>query len=257
MDSVYQWKAAQYDGKFGFVSEFGKGVVELLHPEPGEKILDLGCGTGDLADEIAKAGADVTGLDASPEMIERARKKYPGIRFHLARAENFSFDEPFDAVFSNAALHWMRSPEPVLDSIWNALRVGGRFVAEFGGRGNVSSVLKAIEAVFSEDYGIDASERNPWFFPSIGEYAALLERQGFRVACAFHFDRPTPLQDGENGLIQWLIGFAESFFKGFGEEEKNKAIGKIAEKARVDLYRNGIWHVDYKRLRIMAVKERG
>lgn len=254
MSSVHVWKSELYDNKLGYVSEFGKGVVELLNPQRGERILDIGCGTGDLASEIKKAGAIVSGMDLSASMIEQAQKKYPDIHFIVSNAENFTFEEPFDAVFSNAALHWMKNAENVLTCVWNSLNKNGRFVVEFGGKGNVETIIKAISEVLSEDYGIDASHLNPWYFPSIAEYSTLLEQQGFHVSYAVHFDRPTKMQDGENGLYHWLNGLAGDFFREFSESERFKVFKKIAAKASNDLFRDGDWYLDYKRLRILAIK---
>jgi trans-aconitate methyltransferase len=254
MSSIHVWKTELYDNKLGYVSEFGKEVVELLNPTHGEKIFDLGCGTGDLANEISKKGATVTGMDISTEMVGKARKKYPDINFFIGNAEEFQFDESFDAVFSNAALHWMKNARQVVKCVWNVLNNGGRFVAEFGGHGNVETIIKATSEVLYEDYGIDAVKLNPWFFPSIAEYSTLLEQQGFHVTYAVHFDRPTKMEDGENGLNHWLTGLADDFFKEIAEEEKRFVFEKIATKSRKDLFQNGSWYVDYKRIRIRAIK---
>lgn len=250
----YTWKAELYDQKLGYVSHFGKEVVALLRPAHGERILDLGCGTGDLAFEISKAGATVTGIDYSGEMIQQARTKYPSIYFEVGDGQRFAFDAEFDAVFSNAALHWMKNAEQVLACVWNALKSGGRFVAEFGGRGNVDTIIQSMLETLLEDYQLDGTSLNPWFFPSIAEYSALLERQGFRVVYAAHFDRPTVLEDGENGLVHWLSGFAGPFLSSLREETRQEAYAKIAHKARERLYQDGSWVADYKRIRIMAIK---
>ncbi|MCF2938198.1 class I SAM-dependent methyltransferase [Paenibacillus alkaliterrae] len=254
MNSIHVWQSDLYDNKLDYVSEFGKGVVELLNPENGEKILDLGCGTGDLAYQISRSGAIVTGMDLSTQMIEVAKEKYPEINFYVGNAENFEFAEQVDAVFSNATLHWMKNPAEVIKCVCNVLNKGGRFVAEFGGQGNVENVIKATNKVLERDYGIDASARNPWYFPSIAEYSILLEQQGFRVAYAVHFDRPTEMKDGENGLNLWLTGSVDDFFIGFSAEEKKQVIEKIATEARNELFKDGAWYIDYKRLRIMAIK---
>ncbi|MFB6367447.1 class I SAM-dependent methyltransferase [Paenibacillus elgii] len=254
MGSVHVWKSELYDNKLGYVSEFGKGVVELLNPTKGERILDLGCGTGDLAYEINQTGAAVTGLDLSDAMIEKAQKKYPDIHFIAGNAENFTFEKPFDAVFSNAALHWMKNAENVLSCVWNSLKTNRRFVAEFGGKGNVETVIQAISEVLSEEYGIDANHLNPWYFPSIAEYSTLLEKQGFRVSYAVHFDRPTKMNDGEKGLDHWLNGLADDFFKELSESERRHVYAKIAAKAKKALFHDGDWYLDYKRLRIVAMK---
>ncbi|WP_274364088.1 class I SAM-dependent methyltransferase [Paenibacillus thermotolerans] len=254
MNSIHVWQTDLYDKKLDYVSELGKGVVELLNPKIGEKILDLGCGTGDLANEISKTGATVVGMDLSTQMINSAKEKYPEINFFVGDAESFKLDEQIDAVFSNAALHWMKKPERVIKCIWDALKTGGRFVAEFGGQGNVENVIRATSQVLGKEYGIDASTLNPWYFPSIAQYSTLLEQQGFRVTYAVHFERPTKMPNGEEGLHLWLTGFADDFFKGFSAEEKNNVIHKIEEETRSELFKDGAWYIDYKRLRIMAIK---
>ncbi|GIP44476.1 hypothetical protein J45TS6_29350 [Paenibacillus sp. J45TS6] len=192
------WASEHYDEKLSFVSEMGRGLIDLLEPVEGERILDLGCGTGDLTQEIAASKAMVTGMDLSPSMLEKARIKYPNLNFVEGNAECFTVQEPLDAVFSNAALHWMKNAEDVVQCVHDALRPGGRFVAEFGGQHNVGTVVQAISEVLMEQ-GIDAGTRSPWYFPSIGEYSVLLERHGFRVTYALHFDRPTPMQDSGTG----------------------------------------------------------
>lgn len=202
--SINNWDANLYDGKIGYVSQMGRELVKLLNPQPGERILDLGCGTGDLSQEIARSGANPSGIDLSPSMIEKARQKFPDIQFAVENAETFRTSERFDAVFSNAALHWMKGAAKVVESVWLALRPGGRFVAEFGGRDNVATIIKGITDVRSE-YGISSTEINPWYFPGINEYSSLLEQQGFHVTYAVHFEHPTPLEDGENELNKETI----------------------------------------------------
>ncbi|MFD3260458.1 trans-aconitate 2-methyltransferase [Paenibacillus lentus] len=255
MGSIHDWKPELYDGKLGFVSAYGKDVVSLLQAQPGEEILDLGCGTGDLSFEIQKAGAHVLGMDYSSSMIEQAKQKYPHSDFIVGNAADFSLDRPMDAVFSNAALHWIKSAEDVISCVWRALREGGRFVAEFGGKGNVDTIVQSIYKVLSEHYGIEGEPRNPWFFPSIGQYSSMLEAQGFRVTYAIHFDRPTPLEDGENGLFHWLSGLAaDDFFRDFSESGKIEAFHHICDTARPLLFKDNVWIADYKRIRIVAVK---
>ncbi|MFD2614257.1 class I SAM-dependent methyltransferase [Paenibacillus gansuensis] len=253
MGTFQVWNSSRYDGNFGFVSEFGKGVLELLNARAGESILDLGCGTGDLANEMVLSGARVTGLDLSADMISAAKSKYPGIAFHVGNAEQFQLDDQVDAVFSNAALHWMKRPEKVLHCVWNSLRSGGRFVAEFGGKGNVEQIVKSVYKVLERDYEIEASARNPWYFPSVGEYTTLLERQGFDVLYAAHFERPTAME-GEEGAAQWLETMAGDFFQGFSLKDKERAIENIMNEARDELFHDGRWIMDYRRLRIAAVK---
>lgn len=254
MPSGNVWDASLYDNQIGFVAKFGKGVVEWLKPQKGEKILDLGCGTGDLSAEMARTGANVDGLDFSEAMIAKARQKYPRVHFYKDNGETFRTTQKYDAIFSNAALHWMKNADKAAESIWLALKPGGRFVAELGGKGNVQSVIDGISGILAEEYGIDAGERNPWYFPSAGEYSTLLERQGFTVNLVSYFDRPTPLSDGENGLNHWLDSFADDFFPEFSKAEKAALYKKIKQKLKLQLYLDGVWVADYKRLRIAATK---
>ncbi len=217
-------------------------------------MLDLGCGTGDLAEQIARRGAEVVGIDISPEMITMARSKYPHITFEVADAENYHTEHEFDAVFSNAALHWMRRPRRVLQVVRASLRPGGRFVAEFGGKGNVRSIYEALRQALAA-LGIDAEDRNPWYYPSLAEYASLLEEFGFRVVYAAHFDRPTPLPGGEQGIDNWLATFAQPFLRDLSPESVEGVVAEVKALLRPQLYRNGLWIADYKRLRLAALLE--
>src|SRR5277367_3573693 len=167
-----RWNPELYQASHSFVWKFGRELLALLAPQPGERILDVGCGTGQLTAEIAQAGAQVTGLDNAPDMLADARKNFPGLTFVLGNAARFDFAEPFDAVFSNAVLHWVKDADGAVASIARVLRPGGRFIAEFGGHGNIATVLAALRAVL----GPDADQQSPWYYPSIGEYAPILER---------------------------------------------------------------------------------
>jgi trans-aconitate methyltransferase len=247
-----QWNAEHYDTKIGYVSRLGIGVVELLAPQPNESILDLGCGTGDLAHVMLQNGANCTGIDQSAEMIEQAKAKYPGITFVVADGHRFRLEEQVDAVFSNAALHWMNEPERVIQSVRLALRDGGRFVAEFGGKGNIETIYQVICSVLN-DLGVDAKTRNPWYFPSIGEYSGLLEKHGFEVRYMELYDRPTPLDDGDNGLSHWLSAFAGMFFEGLTLEQRQAAYTSCEQRLKSELFQGNRWVADYRRLRFSAV----
>ncbi|GAA0303212.1 SAM-dependent methyltransferase [Gracilibacillus halotolerans] len=249
------WNAVTYDNKFNFVSEYGKSVIDLLSPNSEEKILDLGCGTGDLTYEISKTGVKVTGMDASPQMIKKAQQKYADIPFIVGNGEDFYIEETFDAVFSNAALHWMKNAENVVQSVNKVLRHDGRFVAEFGGRGNIATIKQGIKHVLEEIHGIDSTSRNPWYFPSIGEYSALLENNGFEVAYARLYDRPTEFPDGDQGLYHFLDQFADSFFYDLSSDEKCIVYKQIKTFIEPDLYKDGKWIADYRRLQMVAVKK--
>ena len=251
------WDARRYEQQYSFVWSLAAGLVELLDPQPGERILDVGCGTGQLTEMIARSGAEVIGMDRDETMIAQAREHFPSIRFAVADAAQFSLaslqvSAPFDAIFSNAALHWMKPPERVVVSMAQALRRGGRLVAEFGGKGNIAAISDALTQALEERGYSDGRERYPWYFPSIGEYASLLEAQGFRVTSAAHFDRPTELK-GENGLENWVQMFGMAFLQPAPEAERPAIIRRVEELTRPVLYRNGRWWADYRRLRIMAV----
>ncbi len=175
--------------------------------------------------------------------------------FVLANGQNFAFPGgAFDAVFSNAALHWMGDAAGVARCVRSTLKPGGRFVAEFGGKGNVATLLNAVYAVRAAA-GFSVDHFPPWYFPSLGEYATLLERQGFRVVYATHFDRPTPLDNGEHGMENWLHGFGSRLFGDLPESSRAKLMATVKNRIRPFLYQNGSWIVDYVRLRIMALKE--
>ena len=248
-----QWNAALYDRKHSFVFEYGMDVLKLLAPQPSERILDVGCGTGHLTKAIADTGAHVVGIDSSAEMIAKASAEYPDVEFHVADARDFSFDEPFDAVFSNAALHWVLEPERAVISMSNALCPGGRFVIEMGGKNNVGRILSALETAMRELAGVEVSARN--FFPSIGEYAPLLEKHGLEVEQAWLFDRPTRLDDGENGVRNWLAMFRGGVFEGIAEDIKEAVLSNIETTLRPELFHDGHWTADYRRLRLKAKKQ--
>lgn len=251
---IDSWNANLYDEKHSFVSHFGEDLVELLSPKAGEKVLDLGCGTGDLAHRLQQLGVDIIGIDKSENMIQQAQKKYPAIPFKAQDAGAMDFTNEFNAVFSNATLHWVKDAKRALQGIYNALMQGGRFIAEFGGKGNVQKITDEIINQF-EEFGIDYNpERFPWYFPSIGEYTTLMERAGFRVTFAHHFDRPTPLI-GENGLRNWIEMFANGMFEGITPETKDFIISKVETNLRRELSQNGEWIADYKRIRVIGIKE--
>ena len=187
-------------------------------------------------------------------MIIKARENYPQLKFAVADATNFQVEQPLDAVFSNATLHWVKQPEAAINCIQKALKPGGRFVAEFGGKGNVRQIVQALtETLVNSGYGLPVAA-NPWYFPSIGEYTSLLERYGLEVTYAHLFDRPTPLESGENGLANWLSMFAGSFLSGLSPKQEHKIIEQVATKLKPLLYSNGTWNVDYRRIRIVAIK---
>ncbi|HXG64372.1 MAG TPA: methyltransferase domain-containing protein [Blastocatellia bacterium] len=246
------WDSSLYDRKHSFVFEYGEDLLSLLNPQPGERILDVGCGTGHLTGRIAAAGSQVVGIDNSANMIETARREYPGVEFILADATDFVFPEPFDAIFSNAALHWVTEAEAAVRCMARALRSGGRFVAELGGRGNVANIIKAAQEVLQ---GLRIEAKHGWYFPSVAEYATLLERHGLAVSLAILFDRPTRLE-GEDGMKNWLTMFGAAMFRNVPDDRKPQVFARIEDRLRETQYIDGVWVADYRRLRIVAQKNK-
>ena len=254
-DHRNDWDSSAYDGSHSFVYEYGADVVDLLNPQPDDRILDLGCGTGHLTDRIAESAGEVVGLDHSAEMIETARVTHPDLEFRRGDAREFAAADPFDAVFSNAALHWIDDQAAVARSVAGALRPGGRLVAELGGTGNVAAVVDAVGAELA-DRGYEPPE-DPWHFPTVGEHATTLEAAGFEVRYATLFDRPTELDDGEAGMAAWLEMFGDRLLGAVPEDRRADVIAGVETRLRDDLYdpESGTWTADYRRLRVVAVWE--
>lgn len=248
-----EWNAGLYDQKHNFVSKFGGSLVELLAPQKGENILDLGCGTGDLASQIAKQGAIVHGIDASETMIHQAQTKYPQIQFSVQDATQINVHHQFDAVFSNAALHWIKQPEIVIQHVYTALKTNGRFVAEMGGKGNISSIVNAIKQSMDKLGYTYIEDYFPWYFPTAEEYSQLLERAGFQVKMMTLYERPTPLI-GDEGIRNWLQMFSNTIFQHLSETQKKNVIQFCEEILKPQLYKEHTWIADYWRLRFVAVK---
>ena len=241
------WDPNRYAKNARFVADLGSGVVELLNPQPGERILDVGCGDGALTRKLVELGCEVVGVDASREQIEAAKKS--GLDARVKDCQALDFDHEFDAVFSNAALHWMKRPDDVLAGVKRALRPRGRFVAEMGGRGCVRHIRTAIANSLSRR-GIDPDPLNPWYFPSAEEYGEKLRRHGFTVSFLSLFDRPTELP-GE--LTAWLETFAEPYTSALPSADRLRLCHEVEEMLRpVLLDANGKWQADYVRLRFAA-----
>jgi SAM-dependent methyltransferase len=240
------WSAASYDEHARFVSDLAGGVLDWLSPRSGERILDLGCGDGVLTAELAAKGAEVTGVDLSEDFVRACRTR--GLDVRLMDGEALTFDNEFDAVFSNAALHWMTRPERVIEGIVRALKPSGRFVAEFGGHGNVAAITTALHAM-AVHHGKDARLAHPWFFPAVETYRAMLEAQGFSVERIALIPRPTPLN---TGMASWLKLFNTPFFAQFGENF-DAAVAEAEELLKFALCdAEGNWTADYVRLRVEA-----
>jgi len=252
MSARSSWDTELYEAQHAFVWQLGAGLIDVLDPKAGERILDVGCGTGQLTQQIAERGADVLGVDASPDMIGQARQNFPRLRFVLQDAGSMAFEEEFDAVFSNAALHWILDAEGAAGSMARALRTGGRLVLEMGGRGNIRQIHEAIEAAFKRHGSVPLpASRN--YFPSISEYTSILERYGFEVRTALLFDRLTPLE-GERGMEQWMEQFCKFYLDVLSSSSRQTVVNEAVEGLRKHLYKDGKWYADYRRLRISAIK---
>ena len=245
-DPVQRWDPERYRRNASFVAAGGEPVLALLAPQAGERILDVGCGEGALTALIA-ARASVVGIDASAEQVASARAR--GLDARVMDGANLPFADEFDAVFSNAALHWMKDLDGVFAGIRRALKPGGRFVAEMGGEGNVATVRRALHDAVARR-GVDAGAVDPWRFPSVAEGRALLERNGFVVRFIELFARPTRLP---GPLADWLDTFAESFLDRLPPEARGPVKAEIEGYVRDRLCDDaGRWTVDYVRLRFAA-----
>ncbi len=249
------WDTNLYDTAHSYVWRYGEGILGILEAQPGERILDLGSGTGHLTARIAEAGASVIGIDASAEMVEQAKQLYPALDFIHADASDFTFNEPFDAVFSNATLHWVKRADEAVTSISASLKRGGRFVAEFGGRGNCKTVISALQAARDAN-GLElvVGESYPFFFPGISQYATMLEKHGLEATLMQLFDRPSPQEQGEGGLRLWYQMFASNFLNDIPAEKREAVLVEAEKRAREKLFRGDTWYVDYRRLRVVAKK---
>jgi SAM-dependent methyltransferase len=247
--SRQHWSAQRYAEAAHFVPALGAPVLELLAPLPGEHILDLGCGDGVLTEKIAAAGAIVVAVDAAPDMVAAARGR--GLDARVVAGQDLDFADAFDAVFSNAALHWIRPPETVLAGVYRALKPGGRFVAEMGGHNNTAAIMVALSAVLGRR-GLDAQRLSPWYFPSAEAYGKKLEAAGFAIDEIRIVPRPTPLPAG---LEAWLDTFTEDLLGELPPSDRLAARGEVVELLRpVLMDERGTWVADYVRLRFRAFR---
>ena len=247
--AMNRWDAHEYRAKAGYVAELGMPAVELLNPQAGEDILDLGCGDGRLTATLRERGCRVVGVDASAEMVAAAQAR--GLDAREMDAQALALDERFDAVFSNAALHWMPDADSVIRGVASVLKPGGRFVGEFGGHGNIAAVTVALKAALRQHCG-EGARLPPWYFPAPEEYAARLTAGGFRVRSIELIPRPTRLDGSPE---EWLDVFAAGIFAGLPDKEQaiRREVLKLLEGVLQDAA--GIWTVDYVRLRFAAFLE--
>ena len=244
------WDPERYARNARFVSDLGMPVVELLAPQPGERILDLGCGDGALTQKLVDMGCVVVGVDGSADQVAAARAL--GLDARVMDGERLTFDGAgFDAVFSNAALHWMKRADDVIGGVWRALRPGGRFVAECGGHGCVATIVAALDRALARR-DIDSRTVNPWYFPTVVDYARRLRERGFVVRSIALIPRPTPLP---GDVVGWLDTFAESFTSALEPADRPDFLEEVKEMLWPDLCdADGRWTADYVRLRFAADK---
>jgi trans-aconitate methyltransferase len=249
MSNAQTWDPERYARHARFVADLGMPVVELLAPQPGERLLDLGCGDGALTEKLVAMGCRVVGVDGSAEQITAARAR--GLDAQVMDGEHLTFEDEFDAVFSNAALHWMQPADDVIAGVWRALKPGGRFVAECGGHGCVAKIRAALDTALRRR-GIDAARVNPWYFPTTDDYSARLRARDFTISSMALIPRPTPLPGDITG---WLETFAESFTTALPATARAAFLDEVREALRPELCdAEGQWTADYTRLRFAAHK---
>ncbi|HYK46540.1 MAG TPA: methyltransferase domain-containing protein [Parafilimonas sp.] len=248
------WNATLYDQKHSFVAKYGEDLLGWLDAQEGENVLDIGCGTGTLTAKISEAGANVVGIDASPEMITKAKSAFPHIQFFLKDATDFSFREHFDAAFSNATFHWIKEQRKAIQCIYNNLRAGGRFVYEMGAKHNIENIHNALKKVLADEGFEENTRMELNYFSSPADQAVLLEDAGFIIAKIIRFERPTELS-GEDGMKSWIIQFCHPFFNNIPHKKAADIIDQSVSILKGTNYENGKWYADYIRLRIKAIKK--
>lgn len=247
------WDATDYKNNFSFVPAYGEAVISLITKQLGSSVVDLGCGNGSITEKIANKGYIVTGIDDSEEMLLLARKEHPAQRFIRGNAVTFHLNEKVDVIFSNAVFHWIDEKDQLamLSNIYYNLKPGGELVCEFGGFGCAETVHETLEQCFSEH---ELKYQRVFYFPTIGQYAPILEKAGFKIEYAAFFDRPTP-QKGVDGLANWIHMFVKKPFEGIEKELKEGIISDTVSRLRNRLYQNNCWIVDYVRIQFRAVKQ--
>lgn len=253
MPKAMNWNAELYDHNHHFVADYGQDLIGLLNPVPGEAILDAGCGTGTLTHQLKGFGAEMTGIDSSPEMIERAQLAFPEMDFRVADLTGFELEKQFDGIFSNATLHWVKPPEKAVQSLYRHLKPGGRLVLEMGGKGNVQSIITALHQSMKAAGAPTPVGDSGWYFPSPGTYVQLLESAGFEVELAYYFKRPTKLV-GLDGMKNWIEMFGGNSFQDIDGQVIEKVIQGAVDRLKPTNFLDNQWWADYIRLRIKANK---
>jgi SAM-dependent methyltransferase len=241
--STSKWNSADYAKVGAFVAALGGAALDLLDPQPGERVLDVGCGEGTLTKQIVERGATVLGVDNSPEMIAAARANC--VDAVLMDAADMPFSAEFDAAFSNAALHWVLEKEQAARAIFRAVKPGGRFAGEMGGEGNLKALREALDDELIIRGYAPPIEASNWY-ASPEELAAVYEAAGFIGVDARLIERPTPL---EHGIAAWVTTFRKGWLDraGIPEEERAEIGTAVADRFGSDV-------ADYVRLRFIMRK---
>jgi trans-aconitate methyltransferase len=250
VNQTTSWNPQTYASNARFVSDLGEPLLQLLEPQPGDLILDLGCGDGALTEKIAHYGCRVIGVDSSLSQLQASKRR--NLQAVVMDGHTLCFQQRFDAVFTNAALHWMKEPERVIDGVRLALKRLGRFVGEFGGKGNVETIRSALHAALVRR-SIQPTAVDPWYYPAPEEYSQLLSQAGFTVAYIELIPRPTKLP---GDILAWLEIFAQPFTKTVSEQERLAFLEEVRNELASRLRDgSGNWFADYVRLRFKAMKE--
>jgi trans-aconitate methyltransferase len=244
-----EWNSALYDKKHDFVAEYGKGLLAFLPDRKEQTILDLGCGTGTLTAQLASLGSKVMGVDASRNMIDKAKEQYGNLEFRVCDALALPFEAEWDVVFSNAVFHWISDHDALLAGIHKALKPQGLLVCEFGAKGNIVSVEKGFAEACGE-YGFDYAPK--FNFPTTEYFGKLLETNGFIIDKIYDYDRPTVLKDGDQGMVNWMKQFFASEMSVMEEDTRTAVLKKAEDLTRDTLWDGKEWVADYRRLRVIA-----
>lgn len=244
-----EWNSSLYDNKHDFVAEYGKGLLEFVPENKKLSILDLGCGTGTLTAQLSKYADTLIGIDSSESMIAKARAQYGFINFMVCDALELPFENQFDIVFSNAVFHWISDHKALLNKVHKVLKPNGSLICEFGAAGNIAVIENAFRKA-CHDSGYDFNEK--FNFPTSEHFACLLKENGFIIDKIYDFDRPTPLKDNENGLVNWMKQFYASELELMPENARNEIIEEVEALTKSSLWNGREWVADYRRLRVVA-----
>ena len=251
---IEKWDTKLYNEKYSFVYDYGKSLIKLLDPKKNDRILDLGCGSGQLTFKINELSKKTIGIDKSVEMIADAKLRYEKVDFQVCDAENFRFKNKFDSIFSNATLHWIKNYKNVIKCMYDNLKFNGKIVLEFGGKNNVKTIINQLRKSLKKRGYLKQSNIELWYFPSVEEYSKELESFGFKVVLAESFDRKTELVNQQNGIKDWISMFANSFFIDVNLTHIEEIKSEVQENIKAKCFINGKWFADYKRIRFVAIK---